>query len=81
MDQKPEMFDILHENCGLVQDAFSDIYGLEMYGDRVSPIKHLRMSDEFIKTHSNGDRQQIKKIMQQIVDKVRTIEIPYSWDN
>ena len=57
-------------NCETVQDAFSNIYGLELYGDRISPIKHLRMSTNFCTSCCNNNRQKTKKIMQQIVDAV-----------
>ena len=70
MDESPEMFELLHENCGNVQDAFGSIHGLELYGDRISPIKHLRMSTKLCMLYCNDDRKGIKKIMQQIVDKV-----------
>ena len=70
MDQSPSMFDTLHENCEYVQDAFSKIYGLEIFGDRISPIKHLQMSHKFCRTYCNNNRQKIKKIMQKIVDSV-----------
>jgi len=71
MDQSPSMFDTLHENCEHVQDAFSNIHGLELFGDRISPIKHLQMSTKFSASYCYNDRQKIKKIMQQIVDSVR----------
>ena len=70
MDQSPSMFDTLHENCEYVQDAFSNIYGLEIFGDRISPIKHLQMPQKFCRTYCNNNRQKIKKIMQKIVDSV-----------
>ena len=71
MDANPEMFETLHENCEIVQDAFSNMYGLDLCGDRISPIKHLRMSAPLCKSYCNDDRKRVKKIMQQIVDEVR----------
>ena len=73
MDQSPSMFDTLHENCEHVQDAFSNIHGLELFGDRISPIKHLQMSTKFSANYCYNDRQKIKKIMQQIVDSVSCV--------
>ena len=70
MDESPSMFDVLHENSETVQDAFSNIYGLELYGDRISPIKHLRMSAKFYTSCCNNNRQKTKKIMQKIVEQV-----------
>ena len=70
MDQSPSMFDTLHENCEYVHDAFSTIHGLELYGDRISPIKHLQMSARFCADYCNNNRSNIKKMMQKIVDSV-----------
>ena len=73
MDQSPSMFDTLHENCEYVQDAFSNIHGLDLYGDRISPIKHLQLSESFCADYCNNNRSNIKKVMQEIVDSVRIL--------
>ena len=73
MDQSPSMFDTLHENCEYVQDAFTSIHGFELFGDRISPIKHLQMSTKFSMTYCKNDRQKIKKLVQQIVDSVSSL--------
>ena len=70
MDETPSMFDVLHENCEIVHDAFNSIHGLELYGDRISPIKHLRMSKNLFASSCSNNRQKAKKIMQRIVDEV-----------
>ena len=73
MDQNPTMFEILHKNCKLVQDAFSNIHGLEICGDSVSPIKHLRISAKYSSSHFDNDRKKIQKTMQRIVEEVKSI--------
>ena len=73
MDQNPTMFEILHENCKLVQDAFSNIHGLEICGDSVSPIKNLRISAKYSSSYFDNDRKKIQKTMQRIVEEVKSI--------
>ena len=75
MDQNPTMFEILHKNCKLVQVEFSNIHGLEICGDSVSPIKHLRISAKYSSSHFDNDRKKIQKTMQRIVEEVRSIDI------
>ena len=70
MDEEPSIFDTLHANCQTIHDAFSNIYGLELHADRISPIKHLRMLKTFCSSYCNNNRHKTKKIMQQIVDEV-----------
>ena len=79
MDENPTMFEILHENCKLVQDAFSNIHGLEIFGDSVSPIKHLRISAKYSSSYFNNDRKKIQKAMQRIVEEVKSINYYSLW--
>ena len=78
MDQNPTMFEILHENCKLVQDAFSNIHGLEICGDSVSPIKHLSILAKY-SSYFNNDRKKIQKTMQRIVEEVKSINHYSLW--
>ena len=60
----------LRENCSLIQDTFGQIYGMELLGDRFSPIKHLRVNNELSSGQFSNDRNKLKTAVRKIVDKV-----------
>lgn len=45
MEENPEMFEDLRQKCELMQESFDSIDGLELSGDPISPVKHLRLAE------------------------------------
>ncbi|XP_064617127.1 serine palmitoyltransferase 1-like [Liolophura sinensis] len=63
MEEKPEMFERLRENCRKVHKGLSQIPGMKVDGVSVSPIKHLRLLDP------SPERDLDNHTLQLIVDK------------
>jgi hypothetical protein len=55
------------ERCEEIHNAFEDLPGLQLNGDRISPVKHLVLEK------MNATREEDKAIMTKVVEKVRTI--------
>jgi serine palmitoyltransferase len=62
MSERPEMFFELRELCQLMHDAFDGLEGLELCGDPISPIKHLRVAESRRKSRED-DRKLLKQIV------------------
>ena len=62
MAERPEMFTDLREKCQVMHDAFDGIDGLELSGDRLSPVKHLRLAESMRKSQED-DKKLLKKIV------------------
>ncbi len=58
-------FIYLQEKAHLAQEYFSDLPGLSLQGDSLSVVKHLRVAN------SNGNREDDKHILNQIVMEVK----------
>ncbi len=64
MEDNLEMFEDLKQKAELVHDTFDNLKGLELFGDRISPIKHLRTKK------SNLARNEQKNLLRKIGAKV-----------
>ena len=62
MAESPEMFTDLRDKCQVLHDAFDGIEGLELSGDRLSPVKHLRLAESRRKS-----REEDKKLLKKLV--------------
>lgn len=65
MADHPEMFAELRDRCEAVHDAFEGFGELELDGDRLSPVKHLRVVESRRKS-----AEEDKKLLRKIVAKV-----------
>ena len=65
MEDKPSMFTDIQERSEVMHTVFEHIEGLELYGDRISPVKHLRLKKQ------SSERETDKRILGQIVVRVR----------
>lgn len=64
MEENPQMFWDLRERCDEMHNAFEDLPGLKLNGDRISPVKHLVLRE------MNSTREEDKAIMTKVVNKV-----------
>jgi serine palmitoyltransferase len=65
MSENPGMFEVLREKCQVMQESFDSLEGLELTGDVLSPVKHLRLIESRRK-----DRESDKKLLRKIVEAV-----------
>jgi hypothetical protein len=72
MEAKPGMFRDLQNLAEELHTAFEDLPGLTLSGDRISPVKHLRLKS------SSGDRDKDKRMMYELVKKVYRNGVPQS---
>ena len=65
MEENPEMFPKLAEICEEMHNCFENLPGLKLIGDRISPVKHLRLK-------RNGEsREKDRKTLHEIVLRAR----------
>ena len=64
MEDKPSMFTDIQERSEALHEAFEHIEGLELFGDKISPVKHLRVKRQ------SPDRKVDKGILGHIVVRV-----------
>ena len=55
------------ERCEEMHNAFEDLPGLQLNGDRISPVKHL------VLRKMNATRDEDKAVMTEVVEKVRHV--------
>ena len=65
MSDNPGMFNELRERCETVHDAFEGLEGLELHGDRLSPVKHLRIIESRRKS-IDEDKKLLRKIVLEV---------------
>lgn len=65
MEDKPSMFTDIQERSETLHEAFKQIEGMELIGDRISPVKHLRLKKQ------SSDRSVDKDILGQLVVRVK----------
>ena len=65
MDQNPGMFEDLREKCQLMQESFDSLEGLELTGHPLSPVKHLRLTEQRSKDH-DADRKLLRRIVTEV---------------
>ena len=53
------------ERCEEIHNAFEDLPGLKLNGDRISPVKHL------VLRNMNASREEDKAVMTEVVERVR----------
>jgi len=70
IDSDPELVLRLQDNALEVHNNFESIDGLVLHGDRISPVKHLRLSPRLVTKHGMG-REKEKAVMRSICDKAR----------
>ena len=66
MEDKPSMFTDVQERSETMHESFKNVEGLKLFGDPISPVKHLRLE----KPSPDGDRAVDKRILGQIVVRV-----------
>ena len=72
IDRDPEVVFKLQDNAQEVHNRFEDaVDGLELHGDRISPVKHLRLSPEFKRRHDIHDREKEKAVLRSVCDRAR----------
>ena len=69
MQDKPKMFNDLQERAEHLHDCFKDLDGLELAGDRISTVKHLRLK------RSSESRTTDKNVLNSIVLKARELGV------
>lgn len=65
MEENPKMFSDLRDRCEEIHNAFEDLPGLKLNGDRISPVKHL------VLRNMKASREEEKAVMTEIVDRSR----------
>ena len=55
------------ERCEEIHNAFEDLPGMRLNGDRISPVKHL------VLRNMNASREEDKAVMTEVVERVRRI--------
>jgi hypothetical protein len=70
MDNNPDIFGQLQRKCELMQDTFDHMEGLELLGDRISPVKHLRLIEA-----DRMPRSEQKLILRRIIQMVFFLNI------
>ena len=66
LENNPDLPMQLARKSQLLHDNFDLLPGLELYGDRISPVKHLRVANP----DNDLSRDEQKKILRNIVQKV-----------
>ena len=59
----------LTQKCQLLHKHFKNFHGLELHGDQLSPVKHLRLVNA-----QNIPRSEQKSKLRLLVDKVSEIQ-------
>ncbi len=68
MDENPAMFEELSEKCQLMQESFDSLEGLELTGHPLSPVKHLRLTEQRSKGH-DADKKLLRRIVTEVCYK------------
>ena len=58
-------FELYRERCEEIHNAFEDLPGMKLNGDRISPVKHL------VLRNMNASREEDTAVMTEIVERVR----------
>ena len=66
LQNNPDLTSDLAKKCEFLHKCFKNLHGLELYGDELSPVKHLRLVNS-----QNIERSEQKIKLQLLVDKVR----------
>ena len=66
LENNPDLPKNLARKSELLHDNFDLLPGLELHGDRISPVKHLRVANP----ENTLSRREQTKILQNIVQKV-----------
>jgi hypothetical protein len=74
MDENPAMFEDLREKCQVMQESFDSCEGLELSGDVLSPVKHLRLAES-----RRSNRDEDKKLLRAIVAQVILLKVGLAW--
>lgn len=69
MEQGPSMLSKLKHNCQRVHEKLSRIPGIQVNGDPIAPIKHVRLEE------LNDDRSLNEQTLEKIVDKARELGV------
>ncbi|XP_069127526.1 serine palmitoyltransferase 1-like [Argopecten irradians] len=69
MEQGPSMLSKLKHNCQRVHEKLSRIPGIQVNGDPIAPIKHVRLEE------LNDDRSLNEQTLDKIVDKARELGV------
>ena len=59
------------ERCEEIHNAFEDLPGMKLNGDRISPVKHL------VLRNMNASREEDTAVMTEIVERVRHLRMFY----
>ncbi|OWF46206.1 serine palmitoyltransferase 1-like isoform X2 [Mizuhopecten yessoensis] len=69
LEEDPSLLTKLSHNCQRVQEKLSRIPGIQVHGDPVAPIKHVRLEE------LNDDRSINVQTLEKIVDKARDLSV------